>query len=344
MHAKARGFTLVELLVVVSILGLLIALTIPAVQSARESARRLECVNHLKQLGIGLGQHQSQYSYYPSGRRGRWRRVPASRPGVGYPYPRQGFYDLLPFLDQGPLYNSFNTSIDLAPLLPVELVLNDTAGRYPIGLFLCPSDWKALPTSPGPSSYRFNVGMLWPPTAPGGDDYLYRPGAFRLGPYSRPQDFTDGLSNTVGLSERLTGSGSAYPNPPDRTRDFWYVGIYGLVTPTSANEVLGYCSALQGTPLEYASNLGRSWDESSWIAGWYNHVAPPNAPIMDCTLESKAGHHLNYAALTARSAHPSGVNALMMDGSVRPIKSSINLDVWRSLGTRSGGEVVDSSY
>ena len=263
---------------------------------------------------------------------------------MAFPKPRQGLYDLLPFLEQMPLYNSFNTAIDLASLIPVEMVLNNTAGQVPVGTFLCPSDWRALPSTPGPSSYRFNVGMLWPPSAPGGQDYLYRTGAFRLGPHSRPQDFTDGLSNTVGLSERLLGSQVGSPNQPDRTRDFWYVGVAGLVTPSSADEVLEYCSGLQGKPLEYDSDLGRSWDESSWIAGWYNHVAPPNSPIMDCSLDSKGDSQLVYTALTARSAHSGGVNAMMMDGSVRSIKSGLSRAVWRSLGTRSGGEVLDSSF
>jgi prepilin-type N-terminal cleavage/methylation domain-containing protein len=112
MGARRRGFTLIEMLVVVSIIGLLIALILPAVQSARESARRLECVNHLKQVGIALAQHQSHLSYYPSAREGRWRRTPGSPPGLAYASPRQGFYDLLPFLDQVPLYNAFNTAID----------------------------------------------------------------------------------------------------------------------------------------------------------------------------------------------------------------------------------------
>ena len=107
--------------------------------------------------------------------------------------------------------------------------------------------------------------------------------------------------------------------------------------PTTADEVLQFCAGLSGTPLEFDSHLGRSWDESSFIATWYNHIAPPNSSIVDCTLDAQAGYRGLYTALTARSAHPGGVLTLMMDGSVHMAKSSINLAVWRAMGTRAGG-------
>lgn len=342
MGARTRGYTLIELLVVVSIIGLLAALIVPAVQSSREAARRLKCTSHLRQIGIALGQHESSFGHYPSGRKGRWRRTPGGRFIAAYEHPRQGFYDLLPFLEQTALYNSINSAIDLESFFPKEMELDITAEQTHIGILLCPSDARPAPDRAGPSSYRFNVGMLWGPGT-GGQDYFDRAGAFIYGHYSRPRDFTDGLSNTAGLSERLLGSGAGLPAGTDRDRDFWYLGVAGMVEPNTADEVLTYCEALRGAPLEFASRLGRSWDESSWIAGWYNHVAPPNARFMDCTLDTKISYqHMNDTVLTARSAHPGGANALMMDGSVRSIKNGINKTVWRALGTRSGGEAVSA--
>ena len=209
MRRLRRGFTLIELLVVVSVVALLIAITVPAVQSARESARRLQCTNHLKQTGIALAEHEAQYSYYPPGRTMRWQISPGARLKLAFPSPRQGFYDLLPFLEETPLYNSFNTAVDVADGIQVDLVLNMTAGSVPIGTLLCPSDGTRASVYPGKSSYRFNVGDTSWFGGSSGSDYLDEAAAFVILRNNYARQFTDGLSNTVGLSERLVGSGTS---------------------------------------------------------------------------------------------------------------------------------------
>lgn len=132
-----RGFTLVELLVVISIIGIVVALTIPAVQASRESARRLECTNRLKQMGLALSAHHAQHGIYPSG---SLANSIGSTGQPGYYAPFSAHVFLLPFLEQVPLYNSINI-----PPFPKETpnaisLVNVTAIRTRVSVFLCPSD------------------------------------------------------------------------------------------------------------------------------------------------------------------------------------------------------------
>ncbi len=341
MKTHRSGFTLVELLVVVAVIGLLLALVVPAVQGARESARRLQCVNQLKQLGIALARHHEQKGYFPSAVPTHYRR-----PGTTSLVRQQpGLYDLLPFLEQTVLFNSFNLSLDDESQVPVALMQNQTATRSRVTAFLCPSDSRLPAGEPGPNSYRFNVGVV--PyqryREDNSGDYLVKGAAFAAGRRFTAADFTDGLSQTVGMSERLVGSGAS---SFDRRRDFWYAAVADLVAPWQADQLAAICNSMVGTPDVYATKIGYSWSWASYGGTWYNHVAPPNATTPDCSAEKLWGSIDNeithYGMVSARSWHPNGVNSLKMDGSVSFIKNEVDRSVWRDLGTRAGGELSDN--
>jgi len=341
MKTRQGGFTLIEALVVVFVIGLLIALVLPAVQSSRESARRLECANHLKQLGIALAQHHSEKNRFPSSMAPRWKMPKRQVFGSDLP----GLYDLLPSIGEGPLFNSFNVSIDDGGLITVSLSQNETAKGVRVGTFLCPSDANGFGFETAPNSYRFNVGVANYPFEDNTGDYLGKGAAFAIGKFFSAADFMDGLSNTVGMSERLMGSGATARFDP--TRDFWYADVVGLVVPQTADQIRGICGALRGTPQDYYTEFGKSWCEPTFSGTWYNHVESPNAKASDCSAEHKPASPsyeiAHYCSVSAKCAHPGSVHSLMMDGSVRFIKNGVNLTVWRAIGTRSGAEAVDAT-
>jgi prepilin-type N-terminal cleavage/methylation domain-containing protein/prepilin-type processing-associated H-X9-DG protein len=338
MRINQRGFTLIEALVVVFVIGLLLALVLPAVQSARESARRLTCTNQLRQLGIALSHHHEQWNSFPSAVSSRWR-LPG---GHVITSDLPGLYNLLPFLEQSVLFNEFNITINEGALIVIGLAQNQTAKAVRVATFLCPSD-SMLPTAePGPNSYRFNVGSWNYPFEQNTGDYLGKGAAFAIGKKLSASNFTDGLSQTVGMSERISGSGSTVSF--DRTRDFWYANVIGLISPQKADQIMEICGALTSVPSDYNTTFGYSWCWPSYAGTWYNHVGSPNSIVSDCSLEKSPIDPSNiitqYGLISARSFHTGGVNSLMMDGSVSFVKSGIDRFIWRALGTRSGGDLI----
>lgn len=343
-RTSGAGFTLIEALVVVSIIGLLMALLIPAVMHVRESARRLECTNRLKQLGIALQTHQSVSRSFPppmpprSFEKGRWWSSSESL---------SGYYELLPYMELAAVYNSINTggagSATSQDGLPPESGANATAYGVRLDQFLCPSDYQTGNFSNGPNSFRFNVGSSNPL---GAGLIVLATGAFETNISARPEDFRDGLSQTAGFCERVVGSGPLASF--DRKRDFWGAGVLALLPIESDNQVLEVCRSLSASPVAYKSNLGHSWMMGGNIDVWYNHVAPPNDRGSDCeagdlNTQQDPGYCI-FCSLSARSVHSGGANCLAMDGSVHFISDGIDLRVWRALGTRSGGETVQAGW
>ncbi len=198
----ATGFTLVELLVAVSIVGVLIALLLPAVQAAREGARRVQCTNNLKQVGVALHHYLSTHGLFPaiysdSGYTS-YRAHPVPYAGHGY----SPFARMLAELDLGPLFNSENLTLGHSD--PGSLLANQTVMLTSVQTFLCPSD--DLPSVPGYGrvNYRFSIGPIpWiSPDYAVPDDWS---GAFTMHKIYSAASYPDGLSNTVGMSERLQG-------------------------------------------------------------------------------------------------------------------------------------------
>ena len=328
------GFTLIEVIVVLAVIGILVGITIVGVSQARESARRLECSNRLKQFGIALHSFQSQHSHFPAPMP---FRVPARGTMFAKSEQFSGFYELLPHLELTEVYNAINVGGALHELGP-ESTANSTVFRAKLSQFLCPSETRSARFSSGPNSFRFNVGSS-NPLEPGDK---WRSGAFdALNPLT-PADHRDGLSATIGISERLLGGeGDGSFNA---RRDYWSAGVYPSFPMVTDDSTLAVCRSLTGTPSRFQTDLGRTWMEGGATFVWYNHVAPPNDHSPDCAtgeVFTQMGTYCETCSIDARSNHSGGVNCLFMDGAVKLIRDKIGMPVWRALGTRSGGDTSD---
>jgi prepilin-type N-terminal cleavage/methylation domain-containing protein/prepilin-type processing-associated H-X9-DG protein len=330
MTRPRRGFTLIELLVVIAIIAILIGLLLPAVQKVREAANRMKCSNNLKQIGLALHNYESVAQNYP--------------PGGQYPvgvvsndvYSVQA--RLLPFIEQGNLYALIN--LNAVPATQLDVI------KQRIATYICPSETRDRARDQGgtppkityPLNYAVNLGtwFIWDPVTGRGSD-----GALAVNELLRPADITDGLSNTVAFAEvkayqpyaRNTSSPTALNAPP----------------PTTPAEVAAL--AASGS---YRGEVGHTeWTDSPSHQSAFSFVFPPNTRVpfdvngvtvdvdVLTQVEGSSATKPTYSAVTSRSYHAGGiVNVLLMDGSVRPVRSSISQAAWRAAGTRSGGEVL----
>lgn len=317
-----RGFTLVELLVVIAIIGILVGLLLPAVQAAREAARRMQCQNNLKQLGLALHNHESARKslpplgdYLTSGSTVYWS-IQAR---------------LLPYVEQANLH----TLIDFSKPISVQPQI----ARMRMPHLLCPSEIndRERPDSPTfthyPLTYGANAG-LWHIAQPPSDRGT---GVFVVNRYSRLAEVTDGLSNTLGMAE--VKAFTPY------LRDGGNPGGAAPV-PASPSDV----SAFGG---EFKTDSGHTeWVDARTHQTGFTTTFVPNTRVphvdsgktydidFNSMREGRSNSLPTYAVVTSRSYHTGGVNVLLMDGSVRVVSSSIELSVWRALGSRAGGEVV----
>jgi len=351
---RHRGFTLIELLVVIAIIAILISLLLPAVQQAREAARRTQCKNNLKQMALAMHNYESTYGIIPS----NYHHGPT---GVSGNYSVQA--KLLPFTDQASLHNLINFDAILTDgccpgnLLPP----NDVIAATPLALFKCPSD-------PGPEFYEVTAGTRAP--FPGrveryaannyhvntgtGVGTLYdtrapTDGIVWIDAKVRFASITDGLSNTLAFTESLRGDAEQSPAAPTTLRErrtrmmnltcaFNTPGLnpnppgMGSFAPTDPET---FESHAQGTGLlrGWSGQRGAGWINGREYWTGYTHFHPPNSSVPD--LQS-----CGWGLFAARSEHTGGVNGALCDGSVRFIGDNIDLGVWRALGTRNGGEVT----
>ena len=328
---KRHAFTLVELLVVIAIIGILVALLLPAVQAAREAARRMSCSNNLKQLGIAMHNYADTYSeVLPN----------AGWTGIGYPNDYSPLAKLLPYAEQANLQDLIDFSINMGHPgktdLPEEL--QPAAGTV-VPMFLCPSDGEqpthdtTLPSGAvipvAGTNYAMNhesgtAGGAYHPGFGEGDGLCWINAEVKLA------SIKDGTTNTLAFTESLRGpcdSPSLTPTPD--------VQVYRAKAPPSLVETV------ESGGLDALLPSVTGWDGkrlSYWLRGAaptgpvMNGRFPPNAPFPDLTDKSSK-------VTAARSNHPGGVNASLCDGSVRFVSETIDLDAWHALWTRAGGEV-----
>ncbi len=308
--ARHRGFTLIELLVVIAIIAVLIALLLPAVQQAREAARRTQCKNNLKQLGLALHNYHDAHLCFPFGQQDSAKSFSAVS-------------QLLPYFDQGPLYATINFS------LPAGDAANTAPRNTEIPALRCPSDFSnPLSAQGGSTNYLTNKGteVMWhDPTGPN-TGLPAQTGVMFYQSCIRIRDITDGTSNTCAISERILADGNNGVVSP--IADVFF----SPAAPTTADEAITICNAVD------TSNLANQFPlfmGAPWIHGQhtYQHINTPNT-------RSCGFFTVLRANMPASSRHTGGVQSLLCDGSVRFTSDNIDRGVWRAVGTRAGGEVV----
>ncbi len=355
-----RAFTLIELLVVIAIIAVLIALLLPAVQAAREAARRSQCVNNLKQIGLACHNYHTGLNTFPLG---------ASYQAYSPPNAMTRWANwsavalMLPYLEQGPLYSAINFSYtpewNGQPAYPI----NSTVYTTVINSFLCPSDGNATKQNGYYNNYCASQGTTnWGyPWNDGDPTYFCRStGAFAYQNCYSLANFTDGSSNTVAYSEFLVNDPGNAPKLGKATGNVGAGGNSGEYGAPNADIVYDVSAILFSllqtdwaacnTKFMSAGGTGNG-PGSTWATGamgytMFNTILPPNggnyvkwsACRMGCCVQAQHADYVN-----ATSNHSGGVNVLFCDGSVKFIKGTINLQTWWALGTKSNGEVVDAT-
>ncbi|HWE39457.1 MAG TPA: DUF1559 domain-containing protein [Isosphaeraceae bacterium] len=368
-YPRRRGFTLIELLVVIAIIGVLIALLLPAVQQAREAARKTQCSNNLKQMGLAFHNYESANGAFPM----TTILVPTpSGPPATWQYESSwsAFARAATFFEQGPLYNSIN--FDLTYSDPPNI----TVALTPLNLLLCPSDPGLLyddasmgGTGYATTSYGTCDGDWYVWSVNWGSVNTVGPrNSSAFGPnYSRRiADFRDGLSGTLFVSEgyighpQFRGCMSTPTNPSDPS-----VGTFtptnvpppGQLSAQALANLAGSCGAATGK-VKAGGPIGHTrWTNGGVYYSGFTTAMPPNAKVL---VQSRAPNSMGalvpadwdavdendggptYMSLAASSYHPGGVNVLFADGSVHYVKDSVNPVTWRALGTIAKGEVVSS--
>jgi prepilin-type N-terminal cleavage/methylation domain-containing protein/prepilin-type processing-associated H-X9-DG protein len=348
---RSRGFTLIELLVVIAIIGVLVSLLLPAVQAAREAARRAQCTNNLKQLGLAMHNYHSAVGSFPIGQTRQPNETYANDPGyTWHGWSAQAM--MLPYLELTPLYNAANFSF--APEISdgVAHPMNRTVTVSVVNVFLCPSDANA--GKKNTNNYSASNG-----TTVGGIQFDSS-GIFGIWYGTNISGVTDGTSQTVAYAENLVGdgrgNGRGNANPSSHYRGNGVQGggpgdfdlVDANLDPNRVMTALQYCATQMSNPasVQISDQRGWRWAAGVWAHSMYNHIQTPN----DSKYKFSYCRHGcgpwcqpdGSVTVGAQSNHTGGVNVLMADGSVKFVKDSIQRATWWALGTKAGNETVSA--
>jgi prepilin-type N-terminal cleavage/methylation domain-containing protein/prepilin-type processing-associated H-X9-DG protein len=329
MNRQRSGFTLIELLVVIAIIAVLIALLLPAVQAAREAARRIQCTNNEKQIGLALHNYVDSFNVLPAAEMG-FAGLTANGPNYS------ALSMILPFMEQTTVFNAINFSqFDFNPNVSPAQDPNGTAAVASINALICPSDSYSSSRSNlevyGQTNYMADMGsgIVWQSSLFFPNTSLPMPnGVFYGNSATRLAEITDGLSNTGFFGERMVGDSSTGIISP--IADVFF----DPGAPLTPDDAMTQCQALNiNNPAnQLPMIMGVPWIDGQHIT---LHVTTPNT-------RSCGFFGVNRAVMPASSRHPGGSNMLFGDGSVKFLKDSINLQTYRALGTRNGGEIISA--
>jgi prepilin-type N-terminal cleavage/methylation domain-containing protein/prepilin-type processing-associated H-X9-DG protein len=332
-HHERRAFTLVELLVVIAVIGILIGLLLPAVQAAREVARRTQCLNNLKQIALATLEFHDANGTFPMGRQ--------------QPNTFSQHALILPFMEQS---NAF-VQLDLT------VGTGTNTGRYvQVNAFLCPTDFDDRMNDPtvsgdqydpvlgawGRNNYRANAGNDVGITTNSGTTKAKEQnnGIFLTNEVVRISQVTDGTSHTALFSEKIRGDGD--DNSAEVISDFFQIA--NNTNTSTVAVVYQKCVALNAAKATGASNQtsysGRDWINGNYMTTRYTHIMPPNT--WSCCRGNSPND--NGGATTASSRHTGGVVVAMVDGSVRFVTNNVDVTTWQAVGSRGTGEIVTDNF
>ena len=332
-----RGFTLIELLVVIAIIAVLISLLLPAVQSAREAARRAQCINNLKQIGLALHNYHSSTNSFPM--------LIGKGADQGFWHGPSVLVYLINYMEGSALTNAFNFSAaSVIGDTAANNAINTTVGLSQVNAFLCPSDNGERNFKQG-TNYGASVGP----------QFRYDSGTagIGVGPFAVPmafgiRDITDGTSSTVVFGEVLIGDNQPAVNNKAEvyTNLSWPAGGnegtgVTQIMPDAINNLIAYAQSCNTQRNTRASETNDA--HSYWAAGRMHHgpivnmLTTPNTSDADCSF-----YNAQAEMAAMRSRHPGGVNVCFADGSVKLIKNSIDRRTWWSIGTKASGEIISS--
>jgi prepilin-type N-terminal cleavage/methylation domain-containing protein len=323
-----RAFTLVELLVVIGIIGVLVALLVPAVQSSRAAASRSSCANNLRQIGIAAHNYDAAHKAFPAGSIAK--EFPAEPQHAWTFYRWSALAQLLPFLENSTLYDTLDLSFPLYGSNFQVRPENAQPVKQVVVEFLCPADeLRRLSDEFGPSNYAACAGSGDRGGTPRDAD-----GVFFVNSQTRMGQITDGASKTALFSESLLGDPRSGNHDPQREYKF------SFLAPISDALCAGSVQWNVSDP------RGFSWANGEFRTTLYNHRATPNSTTPDCIGVQIGGdvktRYTPYGWRTARSSHAGGVNLVRADGSLQFVSDEVAAEVWRAPSTIAGDESLDS--